>query len=538
MFIVICGRPTEKIGPHEEANMSSPPTSSPAHGPEGRRGREARRVARQQRGTVSVPYITRHLPLTEVLNPEGLALIAHNSETLLQEIGIEFRDHPRAVNLFRQAGCDIAGARVRFPRGLAKHLCATVPPVFTQHARNPDRQVMIGGKATVFAPNYGSPFVHDLDKGRRYGTIEDFRNFVKLAYLSPYIHHSGGTVCEPVDLPVNKRHLEMVYAHMRLSDKPFMGSVTAPERAQDTVRMCEILFGREFVQTNTVCTSLINANSPMVWDSTMLGAAEVYAANNQACIITPFILAGAMSPVTVAGTLTQVLAEVMAGTAFTQLVRPGAPVIFGTFVSTLSMQSGAPTFGTPEAALAIYGAAQLARMMNMPFRTGGSLCASKLPDAQAAYESAQTLLPTIHAGANFVLHAAGWLEGGLSASYEKFVMDCDQLGAMHVLAKGIDLSENGQALEAFRQVAPGGHFLGCAHTQSNFESAFFRASLADNNSFEQWQAEGSLDEAQRANQLWKKMLAEYQPPPIDAGVDEALRAFIEQRKASMPDATH
>jgi trimethylamine---corrinoid protein Co-methyltransferase len=526
------------IGHSRSPAMSSVPVGSPAPAPEGRRGREARRVARQQRGAVSIPFIVRNLPRTEVLDADGIALIARNSETLLQEIGIEFRDYPRALELFRQAGCDINGPRVRFPRGLAKQLCATVPPQFVQHARNPERNVRIGGNATVFAPNYGSPFVHDLDKGRRYGTIEDFQNFVKLAYLSPYIHHSGGTVCEPVDLPVNKRHLEMVYAHMRLSDKPFMGSVTAPERAEDTVRMCEILFGREFVQTHTVCTSLINANSPLVWDSTMLGAAEVYAANNQACIITPFILAGAMSPVTVAGTLTQVLAEVMAGTAFIQLVRPGAPVIFGTFVSTLSMQSGAPTFGTPEAALAIYGAAQLARMMNMPFRTGGSLCASKLPDAQAAYESAQTLLPTIHSGANFVLHAAGWLEGGLSASYEKFVMDFDQLGAMHVLAKGIDLSENGQALDAFRQVQPGGHFLGCAHTQSNFETAFFRASLADNNSFEQWQAEGSLDEAQRANRLWKKMLAEYQPPTIDPGIDLALREFIDRKKAAMPDSMH
>ena len=235
----------------------------------------------------------------------------------------------------------------------------------------------------------------------------------------------------------------------------------------------------------------------------MLGAAEVYARNNQACIITPFILSGAMSPVTVAGTLTQVLAEVMAGTAFCQLTRPGAPVVFGTFVSTLSMQSGAPTFGTPEAALAIYGAGQLARRMNMPFRTGGSLCASKIPDAQAAYESAQTLLPTVLAGANFVLHAAGWLEGGLAASYEKFVLDFDQLGAMHVLAKGVDLSENGQAMEAFHQVEPGGHFLGCAHTQANFETAFYRSNIADNNSVEQWREEGSKDAATRANALWK-----------------------------------
>jgi trimethylamine--corrinoid protein Co-methyltransferase len=512
-------------------------TSQPA-AHEGRRGREARRAARATKGAASVPYITRQIPLTEMLGEEGIAMIERNADTLLQEIGVDFRDHPRAIELLRGAGCDVKGARVRFPRGLARALCATVPPTYVQHARNPLRDVLIGGKATVFAPNYGSPFVHDLDQGRRYGTIEDFRNFVKLAYMSPFIHHSGGTLCEPVDLPVNKRHLEMVYAHMRLSDKPFMGSVTAPERAQDTVDMCGILFGDAFIQNNTVCTSLINANSPLVWDATMLGAAEVYAANNQACIITPFILSGAMSPVTVAGTLTQVLAEVMAGTAFTQLVRPGAPVIFGTFVSTLSMQSGAPTFGTPEASLAIYGAAQLARRINMPFRTGGSLCASKIPDAQAAYESAQTLVPTMLAGANFVLHAAGWLEGGLSASYEKFVMDYDQLGAMHVLAKGIDLSENGQAMDAFRQVEPGGHFLGCAHTQANFEDAFYRSTIADNNSVEQWEAEGRLDAAQRANKLWKKMLAEYEPPSIDAGVDERLRDFIARKKAASPDASH
>jgi len=486
----------------------------------------------------AVPYITRAVPLTEILAEEGLVIIEANAETLLQEVGIEFRDYPAALERFKQAGADVVGERVRFPKGLAKQLCATAPPSYTQHARNPQRSVQIGGNATVFAPNYGSPFVHDLDRGRRYGTIEDFRNFVKLAYLSPYIHHSGGTVCEPVDLPVNKRHYEMVYAHMRWSDKPFMGSVTRPERAQDTVEMCEILFGKEFVAANTVCTSLINANSPLVWDSTMLGAAEAYSRANQACIITPFILSGAMSPVTVAGTLTQVLAEVMAGTAFCQLVRPGSPVIFGTFVSTLSMQSGAPTFGTPEAALAIFGAGQLARRMNMPFRTGGSLCASKIPDAQAAYESAQTLLPTLFAGANFVLHAAGWLEGGLSASYEKFVMDFDQLGAIHALAKGIDLSVNGQAMEAFTQVEPGGHFLGCQHTQANFETAFYRSNIADNNSVEQWTEEGSKDAATRANAIWKKMLDEYVPPPLDPSLDEALRDYIERRKASMPDTNY
>ena len=516
-----------------ETDGPAPPASR-----EGRRGRDARRAQRLQSRAASVPFITRKVPTTEILSEEGLALIENNAELLLQEIGIEFRDHPRALELFKAAGCDIAGTRVRFPRGLARRLVATAPRQFTQVARNPERSVPIGGDKLVFAPVYGSPFVHDLDRGRRYGTIEDFRNFVKLAYASPFMHHSGGTVCEPVDLPVNKRHLDMVYAHMRLSDKPFMGSVTHPERAKDTIAMCRILFGAEFLESNVVCTSLINANSPLVWDSAMLGAAEAYAAANQAVIITPFILSGAMSPVTVAGTLTQALAEILAGVAFVQLVRPGAPVIFGTFVSTLSMQSGAPTFGTPEAALAIYGAGQLARRLGLPFRTGGSLCASKIPDAQAAYESAQTLLPTLFAGTNFVLHAAGWMEGGLASSYEKFAMDLDQLGMMHVLARGIDLSENAQAFEAFREVAPGTHFLGCAHTQANFESAFFRSQIADNNSVEQWEAEGRLDAPQRANKIWKQMLAAYEAPPLDPAIDEALQDFMARKKASMPDATH
>ena len=503
-----------------------------------RRGREARKAARASRGGASIPYITRSSPLVEFLSEEAMQIIEHNAETLLEEIGIEFRDYPGALARLKDAGCDIKGERVRFPRGLAKKLISTVPSEYTQHARNPARSVQIGGKNTVFAPVYGSPFVHDLDNGRRYGTIEDFQNFVKLAYMSPHMHHSGGTVCEPVDLPINKRHLEMVYAHMRYSDKAYMGSVTHPDRAQDTVNLAKILFGEDFLDQNTVLTSLINANSPMVWDNTMLGAAEVYARNNQACIITPFILSGAMSPVTMAGTLTQVLAEVWAGTSFIQLVRPGAPVIFGTFVSTLSMQSGAPTFGTPEGSLAIFGAAQLARRMKMPFRTGGSLCSSKLPDAQAAYESSNTLMPTLLAGTNFVLHAAGWMEGGLASSYEKFVMDCDQLGALHVLAKGIDMSENGQAMDAFREIPPGGHFLGAAHTQANFETAFYRSSISDNNSFEQWDAEGRKDASQRANGIFKRMLVEYEAPAIDPGVDEALRDYIERKKASMPDATY
>jgi trimethylamine--corrinoid protein Co-methyltransferase len=281
---------------------------------------------------------------------------------------------------------------------------------------------------------------------------------------------------------------------------------------------------------------LINANSPLVFDATMLGALKVYAKANQACIVSPFILAGAMSPVTVAGTLAQVLAEALAGCALTQLIRPGAPVVFGAFVSSISMQSGAPTFGSPEGTLLLNGASKLARRLNLPFRSGGSFTSSKVPDAQSAQESAQTIAATVVSGVNFCLHAAGWLEGGLCSSYEKFVMDADQLGMMHVLAKGIDLSEEGMAMDALREVGPGGHFLGANHTQRNFESAFYRSQVADNNSYEQWLADGELDAARRANAIWKKMLADYEAPALDPAIDEALIAFMAQRKASFPDS--
>ena len=433
---------------------------------------------------------------------------------------------------------------MRFPRGLCRKIIQDhAPREFIQHARNPERSVKIGGDSTVLVPAYGSPFVRDIDNGRRYANIEDFRNFVKLAYMSPALHHSGGTVCEPVDLPVNKRHFDMVYSHMRFSDKPYMGSVTAAERAQDTVEMSKILFGDDFIDPDTctektVVINLINANSPMTFDDTMLGAAEVYALANQATVVSPFILAGAMSPVTVVGTVTQILAEALAGMAFVQLVRPGAPVVFGTFASSVSMQSGAPTFGTPEPSSVLYVAAELARRLGVPFRSGGGLNASKLPDAQAAYESANTLQTAMLAGVNFMLHTAGWLEGGLVMSYEKFLMDADQAGMLQVFGGGMDFSENGQALDALREVGPGQHFLGCAHTQKNFESAFYRSDLADNNSFEQWESEGAMDAAKRASVKVKTMLSSYETPTIDPAVDEALLAYIEQRKSSFPDANY
>jgi len=507
---------------------------SPRRRTGGRAGRVAHRLASH---VAREPFLTRRLAPFEVLDEEGLALIERNADTILEEVGLDFRGDPDALRLLADAGADVDGERVHFPRGMCRQIVqASAPGRFTQYARNEANSVVIGGDATVFAPNYGSPFVRDLDGGRRYGTLEDFRNFVKLAYLSPHLHHSGGTVCEPVDIPVNKRHLDMVYSHIRYSDKPFMGSVTAPERARDTVELARIAFGADYLEDHPVVLSLINANSPLVWDATMLGAAREYALANQATLITPFILAGAMAPVTAAAVCAQTLAEALAGMTFVQLVRPGAPVVLGSFASSMSMQSGAPTFGTPEPALVLYAMAALARRLGVPFRSGGSLCASKVADAQAAYESAATLIPTVLGGVNFVLHAAGWLEGGLAVGYEKFILDADQCGMMATFVRGIDLSENGQGLDAIRENGPGQHFLGTAHTLANFETAFYRSETADNNSFEQWQEDGSLDAAQRANRIWKRMLAEYEAPPIDPGIDEALHEFIARRKASFPDS--
>ncbi|HEX2146278.1 MAG TPA: trimethylamine methyltransferase family protein [Pseudorhizobium sp.] len=503
----------------------------------GERGAAGRRASRAGGGPgTSMPYITRKISVYNVLDEEGLQLIEGNADLILEEIGIEFRDDPEVLELWAKAGADVKGQRVHFPKGLCRELLKTAPREFTWHARNPARNVQIGGNATVFAPVYGPPFVRDLEGKRRYATIEDFRNFVKLAYMAPSMHSSGGTVCEPVDIPVNKRHLDMVYSHIKYSDKPFMGSVTAPERAEDTIAMCKMLFGDDFVENNCVTLNLINANSPMVFDETMVGALKVYARHNQASVVSPFILSGAMSPVTVAGTLTQILAEVLAGAALTQLIRAGAPVLFGTFAASISMQSGAPTFGTPEPSLVSYGAAQLARRLGLPFRTGGSLCGSKVPDAQAAHESANTLNTTLLAGTNFVLHAAGWLEGGLVSSYEKFMIDQDQLGMMQKMAEGVDLSESGQALDAIREVGPGSHYLGCAHTQANFQTAFYRSPLMDNNSFEQWEIEGEKRIEERANALCRSWLGSYEAPPLDPAIDQALLAFIKERKESMPDA--
>ena len=499
-------------------------------------GGAARRAERSAVSFETAKYIERNIPNFEVLNEEALAIIEANAETILEEVGVNFVDNPSALQRWRDAGADVQGERVRLPKGLARELIKTAPSEYTQHARNPDRNVVVGGRNLVLAPVYGPPFVRDAAGGRRYATMDDFKKFVKLGYMSKWLHHSGGTVCEPTDVPVNKRHLDMLLAHMQLSDKPFMGSVTEPSRAQDSVDMCGILFGKEFVQENTVMTSLININSPMTFDDVMMGALEVYAANNQACIISPFIVGGAMAPVSVAGTLTQVLAEVLAGVAYSQLCKAGAPVIFGAFVSSIDMNSGAPTFGTPEASLVTYGAGQLARRLGLPFRSAGSFCGSKLPDAQAAYETANSLNMGLLSGVNFMLHSCGWLEGGLVADFEKFVMDADQLGALHQMAKGIDMSEGMQAMDAIHEVGPGGHYLGCAHTQANFKTAFWKSDLFDYKPFETWEDEGARDTRQLATSRVERLLGQYEQPAMDPAVNEALEAYVAEKKASMPDA--
>ncbi|WP_295316455.1 trimethylamine methyltransferase family protein [Roseobacter sp.] len=507
---------------------------------ERRRGRggggAARRAERSAVSFDTARYIERNIPNFEVLSEEALEVIETNAEIILEEIGVNFPENPAALKRWKDAGADVDGERVRIPKGLARKLCETAPSGFTQHARNPERSVVVGGRNLVLAPVYGPPFVRDATGGRRYATMEDFRKFVKLGYMSKWLHHSGGTVCEPTDLPVNKRHLDMLMAHMTLSDKPFMGSVTEPSRAQDSVDMCGLLFGKDFVQENTVMTSLININSPMTFDDVMMGALEVYASNNQACIISPFIVGGAMAPVSVAGTLTQVMAECLAGIAYSQLIRPGAPVIMGAFVTSIDMNSGAPTFGTPEASLITYGAGQLARRMGLPYRSAGSFCGSKLPDAQAAYETSNSLNMGLLSGVNFMLHACGWLEGGLVSSFEKFVMDADQLGILHHLARGVDTDENAQALDAIREVGPGGHYLGCAHTQNNFKAAFWKSDLLDYKPYETWEDEGGRDTQALASLRVEKLLNDYQQPVTDPAITESLQDYIDRKKAGEPDS--
>lgn len=505
--------------------------SGEAGGEARQRGRRRRRDAPQEPPAPAAPYIQRKIGVFTLLDEDGLSLIERNADRILAEIGMDFRGDPECLEIFRRAGCRIEDERVRFEPGFCRQtIQASAPAQFVQHARNPARSVLIGGDNSLFCPSFGPPFVHDMDRGRRYATIEDFRNATKLHYSLDAVHHSGGVVCEPTDLPVTERHLAMLQAHLTLTDKPFMGAVTAPERAADSVAMAEIVLGKETVAQGCCLYSVVNSNAPLVLDATMLGALKVYARAGQCVVVSPFILAGAMSPVTVAGTLAQLLAEAMAGLTLIQLIRPGCPCVFGTFSSPISLKTGAPTFGTPEGMQIQMCASALARRLGVPFHSVGALTASKVPDAQAAYESATQLTGAFLAGVNFIIHATGCLEGLLTLGYEKIVMDADRCGALAAFAKNVDLSEEAQALEAIREVGPGHHFLGSTHTLRHYREAFFMPELSDNATYEQWAAEGSLWQHERANRRWKQLLADYEEPPMEPAIREALDDYVARRQ--------
>jgi trimethylamine--corrinoid protein Co-methyltransferase len=471
------------------------------------------------------------LPRYEILSEDQVQQIHDHAMQILQEIGVDFL-LPRSLDIFRKAGLKIEDQRVRFERAFIEEQVAKAPATFNVQSRNPKNTVTIGGDYMVNAPVYGPPFITDLDRGRRGATILDFTNFDKMAQATPQIHCAGGTIVEPEDLPLGTRHLDMVYSHIRWTDMPFMGSVISEEGARDSVEMASILFGgRAKIEKTPALLALVNVNSPLRYDDRMLGALMTYAEANQPVIVTPFLMAGAMSPMGLVGTLAQQTAEALAGIALIQLIKPGAPCIYGSFLTNIDMQSGSPAFGTPESGLGILASAQMARHYRIPFRGGGALTSSKAPDAQAAYESMMCMWPTVLGGVHFVLHAAGWLESALLASYEKFIIDVEALRMFEwMLEKGLPFDEEGFAMDGIREVGPGGHHLGSEHTMRHYRTGFYRPLISSTENYDRWQRMGARTADKVANEKWKQLLADYKDPGIESGVDEQLKAFIEVRK--------
>ena len=499
------------------------------------------RVAKQRQENASTilasPYIKRTLPFFDVLDEEKLEKIEAQVDWIIEDIGIAFRDDPESLELWKREGVRIDGDIVRAPADWIRSLCAKAPKEFKQLARNRNRSVVIGGDNQVFAPIYGAPFVRDLEGGRRYGDIEAFNNLVRLSYMHPNLHHGGFVTCEPCDVPVSKRHLDMLMAHMTLSDKPHLGAITEMSRAQDSVDMAEIVFGKEVMSENCVIMGNVNTNSPLLVDKVVTEAARVYSSRGQGMVVVPFILSGAMGPVSTAASVAQAMAEAMMVCAYIQLLRPGAPFVLGNFLSSMSLKSGAPTFGMPEPVISNYVIGQLARRVGLPLRCGGSLTASKIEDAQAAYESADSMHSTMLAGANFVLHSAGWLEGGLCTGFEKLIMDADRLGSYQkVLDQGLDVTDEAFARDAYDEVKAGGHFLGCGHTMRNYQDAFYEPKLSNSENVESWEDAGSKDMRALAYDRWNQMLKDYQAPPIEIELKEELEAYVAKRKEELPDA--
>src|SRR3954463_3771651 len=452
---------------------------------------------------------------------------------IVSELGIDFL-HDDAIAVLRDAGQDVDGQLVRFDPDWILEQVAKAPSEFDLQARNAERTLHIGGGHMAFSAVYGCPCAR-RGLERREATYEDFQNLVRLAQSFPQLDSPGGTICEPNDRPLDSRHLDMVYALLTLSDKPFMGSVTSGPNAVDTIAMAELVFGRDSLEETPAIISLINVNSPLRYDDRMLAALVEYAKRNQATIVTPFLLMGAMSPVSVPATLAQQIGEALAGIALVQTIRPGCPVVFGSFLSNTDMQSGSPSFGTPESATGLLCTGQIARHYNLPFRGGGAMTSSQVVDAQAGYESMMSLWPTFLAGTNFVMHSAGWLESALVSCYEKFVVDVEQLRMLHAAFEPLRIDEETLAFSAHQEVGQGGHFLGAAHTLERFRECFYRPLVSSTENFERWNRNGANDTAARASEIGRKTLEEYEKPPIEPDLEAELKAFVDRRRTELGD---
>jgi trimethylamine--corrinoid protein Co-methyltransferase len=479
------------------------------------------------------------MPRYEILSADSIEVLERGWRRIVSEIGIQFAK-PEAVELFAKAGQQVDGDVVKLDPDFVLEQVAKAPREFDVQARNPANNVHIGGDYMVFSGVYGCPFVREGDV-RRDATMQDFRQLASLAQSFPELDSAGGVICEPNDTPLDSRHLDMIYALQTLTDKIYMGNVVSGPNAADTIKMTEILFGgldgkgRASIEQTPATMSLINCNSPLRWDDRMLDAQFEYNRANQPVVLTPFLLMGAMSPVTIPAALTQQLAEALSGIALAQLIRPGCPVIFGSFLSNIDMQSGSPSFGTPESALGLLCTGQLARHYGLPFRTGGGLNSSQTADAQSAYEALMTLLPTFLAGTNFVMHAAGWLEGGLVSCYEKFIIDVELLRELRVEFTPLEITEESLAFGAHEEIGHGGHFLGAAHTMERFRDCFQRPWLSSTANFERWLKLGAKDTAARAGEIWRKTLAGFEPPPLDDAIRAELDDFVTRRRRELGD---
>ncbi|HSF93492.1 MAG TPA: trimethylamine methyltransferase family protein [Thermohalobaculum sp.] len=498
-----------------------------------RGGRTARRDLRSAPNDQMLPGLTRGLPLVEPMTPEQVEKIDNASMDILEEVGVVFRD-PVAIADWTRAGADVRGDRVHLDRGMVRELISTIPSDITYHARDPQKNLALGGPHSIFVPMTGAPYLRDLDDKRRNPTLDDLAMFHKLAHMSPALHSSAHHIVEPMDHVVSHRHLRITYSSMKHSDKTFMGMTTSGKNAEDVLDMCAILFGADFIDSHPVVTGNCNGNSPLVWDETMLGAMRAFSRRNQPVLCSPFVLGGANTPASTAPAVAQLNAEALSALAYTQVIRKGAPAIYGHYLSTVSMQSGAPMAGTPEISLMNFMIGQMARFYGVPWRTSNTLGGAKTLDAQAGYESATTLMAVLMAGANYIWHSAGWNEAGMHCSVAKFVVDAEQCEMGYRMAEGIRWDDFDEALAAVRDIGPGGHYLGHPHTLENFQRAFFMPRLFDNNSFEQWVAEGSKDTTTRALERARQMLKDYEEPKLDQAKDEELRAYIARREREIP----